>query len=79
MENLFDYRKPFDLPGGKSKEFKQKKAASHTKSGLFENWLPERNAQQNFFTYSFEFLMNPIKKNHPGTEYRFQRIPANLT
>ncbi len=45
----------------------------------FEFWLPERYSQQNFFTYQFGFLMNPIKKNHPRTEYIFHRIPANPT
>lgn len=37
-------------------------------------WLPERDAQQNFFAYHFGFLMNPKKKNHPRPEYMFQRL-----
>jgi len=44
------------------------------KSSIFGAWLPERSAQQNFFTYQFLFLMNPTNKTHPRTEYRFQRI-----
>lgn len=37
-------------------------------------WLPGRDARQNFFVYHFGFLMNPKKKNHPRTEYMFQRL-----
>ena len=37
-------------------------------------WLPERDAQQNFFSYNFGFLLNPVKKNHPRTAYLFLRI-----
>jgi hypothetical protein len=42
--------------------------------GLCEIWLPERDAQQNFFSYNFGFFMAPMKRNHPRTEYLFHRI-----
>jgi SAM-dependent methyltransferase len=41
---------------------------------ITEGDSPKRDAQQNFFTYHFGFLMNPMKKNHPRTEYLFQRL-----
>ena len=37
-------------------------------------WVPSRDSRRNFFAYNFGFLLCPVKKNHPRTEYRFQRI-----
>ena len=34
------YKKPFDFLAENNQMAKQKKAASRTKNGLFENWLP---------------------------------------
>lgn len=69
-----NYQKPFDLLAVTNKSYKRKKANFPEKSGLRDIWLPGGNAQQNFFTYKFAFFMSPIKKNHPRTEYSFQRV-----
>lgn len=37
-------------------------------------WLPTRDSHRNFFRHQFSFMLNPVKKNHPRTEYVFQRI-----
>ena len=38
------YKKPFDFLAENNQMAKQKKAASRTKNGLFENWLPGRDS-----------------------------------
>lgn len=37
-------------------------------------WLPTRDSHRNFFRHHFSFMLSPVKKNHPRTEYRFQRM-----
>lgn len=39
--------------------------------------FPGRDTQQNFFVHQFGFLMDPMKKNHPRTEYMFIRLGAS--
>lgn len=41
-------------------------------------WLPGRDAQQKFFTHNFGFLLNPVKKNHPRTEYMMVRLNSSV-
>jgi len=57
-----------------NKYYEQKKATFPEKSGLRDNWLPERNVPQNFFSYSFNFFLCLIKQNLTRTEYRFQGL-----
>ena len=38
--------------------------------------VPKRDAQQNFFAYNFAFVLNPVKKNHPRTEYLMTRMSS---
>ena len=67
-------QKPFVLMAVTNKYYEQKKATFPEKSGLRDNWLPERNVPQNFFSYSFNFFLCLIKQNLTRTEYRFQGL-----
>ena len=42
------------------------------------NFGPGRDAQQNFFSYQFGFLLNPVKRNHPRTEYLMVRMNSSV-
>jgi hypothetical protein len=39
------------------------------------HWLRGRDAQQNFLSYFFTFLMVPVQLKNPKTAYRLCRIP----
>lgn len=49
-------------------------AVSREKNGHCFVWLPTRDSHRNFFRHHFSFMLSPVKKNHPRTEYRFQRM-----
>jgi len=44
------------------------------KGWAYRWWLPERDAQQNFFRHSFRFWKIPLKKNNPRSEYSLKGI-----
>ena len=73
-ELIPNYRKPFDILLDTNRKYKNKRATFGEECDPCLDWLPGRDTQQNFFAYHFGFLMNPRKKNHPRTEYSFQRL-----
>jgi hypothetical protein len=71
-----EYRQPFDFIAKINHEYTQKMAVSREKNGHCLIWLPSRDSRRNFFAYNFGFLLCPVKKNHPRTEYMFRRTGA---